>query len=73
MGRRGKKKGVGLKKVVELLQKGYSRRKISNMLNMLLPLVGNFLIRDPSKTNQEADGLRESSPETIGSWKESES
>ena len=35
MGRRGKEIRVGLKKVtVELLQKGYSRTKISDMLNI---------------------------------------
>ena len=36
---------------------------------MLLADAGNFLIGDNLKTNQEADGLRKSSPETIGSWK----
>ena len=66
--------GVGLKKViVELLQKGHSRRKISDMLNVpksnVIDVCRKFSDKESVENKPEADGPRKSSPEPIGSWK----
>ena len=66
--------GGGLKKViVELLQEGYSRKKISTMFNVpksnVIDICRKFSDTGSVENKPKADGLRKPSPVTIGSWK----